>query len=104
MYIVRVIKEWKQTTENGIHLTSGKIIQAVLYADEQVIMASEDELQIAENKLNEVAKKYDMKISLSRIFCLKAYAPKLYFCRLKGNSMWYPPIFMSYLLICLWLQ
>jgi hypothetical protein len=48
-------------------VTSGKIIQTILYADDQVIIAkSEDELQMAVNELNRIAKKYDMKLSTSK--------------------------------------
>jgi hypothetical protein len=67
MYIKKAIKGWKQTTQNGIQVTSGKIIQIILYADDQVIIAkSEDELQMAVNGLNRIAKKYDMKVSTSK--------------------------------------
>jgi hypothetical protein len=44
-----------------------KVIQTILYADDQVIIAkSENELQMAVNKLHKIAKKYDMKISTSK--------------------------------------
>jgi hypothetical protein len=67
LYINRVIQEWKQTTQNGIQVTSGKVIQTILYADDQVIIATpENELQMAVNKLHKIAKKYDMKISTSK--------------------------------------
>jgi hypothetical protein len=67
IYINKAIKEWKQTTQSGIQLGSGKMIQTILYADDQVIIAeSVDELQIAVNKLNRIVKKYDMKISASK--------------------------------------
>jgi hypothetical protein len=45
MHINNVIKQWKHTTENGIQVTSGRRIQTILYADDQVIIAKfEDEL------------------------------------------------------------
>jgi hypothetical protein len=67
IYINSVTQEWKQTTQNGIQVTSGKVIQTTLYADDQVIIAkSESELQMAVNKLHKIAKKYDMKISTSK--------------------------------------
>jgi hypothetical protein len=63
MYINKVIKEWKQATQNGIQVTSRK----VLYADDQVIIAkSEDELQMAVNELNKIVKKCETKISTSK--------------------------------------
>jgi hypothetical protein len=59
IYINRVIKEWKRTTQNGIQVTSGKVIQTILYADDKVIIAiSENELQMAVNKPHKIAKKY----------------------------------------------
>jgi beta-xylosidase len=68
IYINKDIKEFIQTTQNGIQLTSGKRIQTILYADDQVIIAkSEDELQMAVNDLNKIAKKYNIKISSSKI-------------------------------------
>jgi hypothetical protein len=43
------------------------VIQTILYADDQVITAnSENELQMAVNKVHKIAKKYDMKISTSK--------------------------------------
>jgi sugar-specific transcriptional regulator TrmB len=57
----------KKTTQNDSQLTSGKRIQTILDADDQVIIAkSEDELQMAANELNEIANKYNMKISSSK--------------------------------------
>jgi hypothetical protein len=43
------------------------MIQTILYADDQVIIAeSEEDLQIAVNELNKIVKKYDMKISTAK--------------------------------------
>jgi hypothetical protein len=43
---------------NGIQVPSGKAIQTILYADDQVIIAkSENKLQMAVNKLHKIAKK-----------------------------------------------
>jgi beta-xylosidase len=50
-----------------MQLTSRKIVRTILYADNQIIVAkSKDEIQMAANKLNKTAKKYDMKISSSK--------------------------------------
>jgi hypothetical protein len=50
-----------------VQLTSGKRIQTILYADDQVIIAkSEDKLQMSVSELNKIAKKYYMKISSSK--------------------------------------
>jgi hypothetical protein len=67
IYINKAIKEWKQITQNSIQLTSGKSIQTIPHSDDQIIIAtSENELQMAVNELNKVAKKYDMKVSTSK--------------------------------------
>jgi hypothetical protein len=67
IYINKAIKEWKQTTQSGMQLRSGLMIQTILYADDQVLIAeSEVELQIAVNELDKIVKKYDMKISTTK--------------------------------------
>jgi hypothetical protein len=44
-------------------LTSGKIIQRALYADDQDTRAKSDEkLQMAVNEVNKINKKYEMKL------------------------------------------
>jgi hypothetical protein len=49
-------------------LTTGEKIQTALYADDQVIIAkSEDELQMTLNEQNKIIKKYDVKISSSKM-------------------------------------
>jgi predicted peptidase len=64
IHVNRVTKQWKQTTQNGIQVTNGKVIQTILCAGDQVVIAkSEDELQMAANELNKIAKKCDMKTS-----------------------------------------
>jgi hypothetical protein len=48
-------------------LTSEKVIQTILYADNQVTIAkSNEELQTAVNEPNKIIKKYDMKIPPSK--------------------------------------
>jgi beta-xylosidase len=48
----------------GIQLTNGKIINTILYADDQILMTtSEDELQTVAYHLNLKARKYKMNIS-----------------------------------------
>jgi hypothetical protein len=42
IYINKVIREWKQTTQNCIQVTSGRVIQTILYADDQVIIAKSE--------------------------------------------------------------
>jgi beta-xylosidase len=56
-----------ETNHSKWHPRSGKMIQTILYTDDQVIVAeSEDELQMAVNELNRIVKKYDMKISTTK--------------------------------------
>jgi hypothetical protein len=48
----------------GIQLTNRKIINTIIYADDQILMeTSEDELQTMEYHLNLTARKYKMNIS-----------------------------------------
>jgi hypothetical protein len=50
IFLNEAVKEWKQTTQIGTQLTCGKIIQTILYATDQVMLAeSEDGLEIAVN-------------------------------------------------------
>jgi hypothetical protein len=57
IYINEIIKEWKQTVNNGIQLNNKNKIQTILYADDQIIITkSEDELQIAVNEPNKIGK------------------------------------------------
>jgi hypothetical protein len=88
IYINKVTKEWKQTTQNGIHVTSGKKIQTILYADDEVIIAeNEVQLQMPVSGLNRIAKKYDIKISSSKSkqweFVVKTYKGSKYKLKVK---------------------
>jgi beta-xylosidase len=48
-------------------MCKNKILKTVLYADDKMILAkTEDDLQIALNTLNEVAQKYNLKISTTK--------------------------------------
>jgi hypothetical protein len=38
IYINLIIKEWKQAENTGIKSASNKVIQTMLYADDQIIM------------------------------------------------------------------
>jgi hypothetical protein len=53
---------------NGIQLTYRSTVKTVLYAGDQVLITkSEDELQMAAHQLNNNAKKFNLKISTSRM-------------------------------------
>jgi hypothetical protein len=44
--ISKILQEFKMVINNGIHLTTRKIINTILYADDQMLLAtSEDELE-----------------------------------------------------------
>ena len=46
VYISKILQEFKMVINKGIHLTNRKIINTVLYADDQMLLAaSEDELK-----------------------------------------------------------
>jgi hypothetical protein len=50
--------------KKGIQLNNKKLVNTILYADDQILMAtSEDELQTMAYHLNIIARKYKMNIS-----------------------------------------
>jgi hypothetical protein len=64
VHINNILQEFKMVINKGIQLTNRKIINTVLYADDQILMATfEDELQPMAYKLNRIGIKYKMKIS-----------------------------------------
>jgi hypothetical protein len=74
IYIKKAIGDWRLAARNGIQSTSGKIMQTIMYADVQVIIAkSDDELQVAVNEINKRIRKYDMKISHSKTEALRFF-------------------------------
>jgi hypothetical protein len=67
IYINKVIKGWKGGGTNGIQLRNRITIKIVIYADDQVLNASsEDELHMAAHRLNNIAKKHNLKISTQK--------------------------------------
>ena len=64
IYINKIIQEFKTLIKNGIQLNNRKLVNTILYADDQILMAtSEDDLQIMSQHLNLIARKYKMTIS-----------------------------------------
>jgi hypothetical protein len=60
------------------------MIQTILYADDQLIIAeSEDELQIAVNELNKIVKKYDMKISTTKTKTIGLFGKNIQMVKIK---------------------
>jgi hypothetical protein len=67
IYINKIVQEFKTMTKKGIQLNNRKYINTILYADDQILMAtSEDELQKTAYHLNLIARKYNMTISSTK--------------------------------------
>jgi hypothetical protein len=63
-YINQILQEFKMVINKGIQLTNRKIINMIVYADDQILTATtEDELQTMAYHLNLTARKYKMNIS-----------------------------------------
>ena len=67
IYMDAITREWITNKPRGVNLTNGKHIETVLFADDQVIVAeNEDDLQRSAYSLGKVMAKYGMKISLKK--------------------------------------
>jgi len=67
IYINKIIQEFKLVIKKGIPLNNRKILNTILYADYQILMAtSEDELQTMAYHLKLIAGKYKMTISSTK--------------------------------------
>ena len=66
-YINKIIQEFKIVIKKGIQLNNRKLVNTILYADDQILMAtSEDGLQTMAYHLNLIARKYKMTISSTK--------------------------------------
>jgi hypothetical protein len=64
IYINKIIQEFKTVIKKGIQPNNRKLVNTILYADDQILMAtSEDDLQTMAHHLNLIARKYKMTIS-----------------------------------------
>ena len=62
--INKIIQEFKTAIKKGIQLNNRKLVNTILYADDQILMAtSEDDLQTMAYRLNLRARKHKMTIS-----------------------------------------
>jgi hypothetical protein len=62
--INKIVQEFKVVIKKSIQLNNRKLVNTILYADDQILMAtSEDELQTMAYHLNVIARKYKMTIS-----------------------------------------
>ena len=67
IYINKIIQEFKTAIKKGIQLTNRKLVNTILYADDQILMAtSEDDLQTMAHHLKLIARKYKMTISSTK--------------------------------------
>ena len=58
IYINKIIQEFKRAVKKGIQLNNRKLVNTILYADDQILIArSEDELQTMAYHLNLIARK-----------------------------------------------
>jgi len=63
----KIIQEFKTVIKKGMQLNNRKLVNTVLYADDQILMAtSEDELQKIAYHLNLIARKFKMTISSTK--------------------------------------
>jgi len=66
-YINKIILEMKRVMKKGIQLNNRKLVNVLLYADDQILIATaEDELQTMAYDLNIIARKYKMIISSTK--------------------------------------
>jgi len=57
----------QNAVKKGIQLNNGKLVNTILYADDQILMAtSENDLQTVAHRLNFMARKYKMTISSTK--------------------------------------
>jgi len=67
IYMNKIIQKFKIVIKKGIPLNNSKFVNTILYADDQILMAtSEDELQTMAYHLNLIARKYKMTISSTK--------------------------------------
>ena len=61
------MQEFKTIIKKGIQVNNRKLVNTILHADDQILMAtSEDDLQTMAYRLNPTARKYKMSISSTR--------------------------------------
>ena len=64
IYINKIRQEFKPVIKQGIQLNNMKLVNTILYADDQILMAtSEDVLQTIAYRLNLTTREYKMTIS-----------------------------------------
>jgi len=67
IYINKIVQEFKTVIKKDIQLNKRKLVNTILYADDQILMAtSEGDLQTMAHHLNLIARKYKMTISSTK--------------------------------------
>ena len=67
IYINKIIQEFKLVIKKGVQLNNRKILNTILYADDQIVMATlEDELQTMAHQQNLIARKYKITMSTTK--------------------------------------
>jgi len=68
IHINKIIQEFKIGIKKGIKLNNRKLVKTILYADDQILMAtSVNDLQTMTYHLNFIARKYKMTISSKKL-------------------------------------
>ena len=63
IYFNKITQEFKTVIKKGIELNNRKLVNTVLYADDQILMAtSQDELQTMAHHLNVITRKHKMTV------------------------------------------
>jgi hypothetical protein len=66
-HIYKIMQEFKIILKEGIQLNNRELVNTILYADDQILMAtSEDDLQIMAYHLNLIRRKYKITISSTK--------------------------------------
>jgi transcription initiation factor TFIIIB Brf1 subunit/transcription initiation factor TFIIB len=67
IYLDEIITKWQKEEITGIPLSKNKQLLTLLFADDQVIISNtEDNLQKAVHKLNQIITEYDLSISVQK--------------------------------------
>ena len=88
LYLDEALREWKNLlTSYTLNLNNNEYVLTMLFADDQVVIASsEDELQLATHKLNQVVSNFNMKISTKKTKVLAFRGKEQARCKIVINN------------------
>jgi len=66
IHVSKITQEFKTVIKKGIQLNKRKLVNTILYADDQILMATSDDLQAMVYHLNLIARKYKMTTSSTK--------------------------------------